>query len=55
LLKVYDQLNKVEKTYHCGMKTVGWKNYNGDNPYKEHYSNVNWEAGASYEKVQIRR
>jgi hypothetical protein len=44
LLKAYNQLIKVEMTYHCGMKTGGWKNYNGNNPYKEHYGDENWEA-----------
>jgi hypothetical protein len=44
LLKAYNKLIKVEMTYHHGMKTGGWKNYNGNNPYKEHYRDENWEA-----------
>jgi hypothetical protein len=43
-LKVYNQLIKVEMTYHHGIKTGGWKDYNGDNPYKERYCDANWEA-----------
>jgi hypothetical protein len=26
------------------MKTGKWKNYNGNNPYKDCYGNANWEA-----------
>ena len=41
-LKAYKKLMKVEMTYRRGMKTGGWKNFNGENPYEEHYGD-NWE------------
>jgi hypothetical protein len=25
------------------MKSCGWKDFNGDNPYKERYGDANWE------------
>jgi hypothetical protein len=42
-LKAYNQLVKVEMTYRRGMKGA-WKDFNGDNPYKERYGDANWEA-----------
>ena len=41
-LKTYKKLMKVEMTYHHGMKTGGWKNFNGENLYEECYGN-NWK------------
>ena len=33
---------KAELAYHHGSKNSGWAQFNGDNPYQEHYGN-NWE------------
>jgi hypothetical protein len=43
LLKTYKKLMKVEMTYHRGMKSGGWKNFNGENPYKERHGD-DWEV-----------
>jgi hypothetical protein len=42
-LKAYKKLVKVEMTYCHGMKSSGWKNFNGKNPYKACYGD-NWEV-----------
>jgi hypothetical protein len=43
-LKAYTQIVKIEMTYHRGMKGAGWKDFNGEHPYKERYGDENWEV-----------
>jgi hypothetical protein len=43
-LKAYNELVKIEMTYCRGMKGTGWKDFNGENPHKEHHGDENWEV-----------
>ena len=43
-IKAYKKLMEAEMTYRRGMKTRGWKDYNGKNPYLERYGEAEWEA-----------
>jgi hypothetical protein len=42
--KAYKILRHKELAYRRNMKSQGWKNYNGANPYRERYGNEHWEA-----------
>jgi hypothetical protein len=44
LLKKYKAHMQREMTYHQKMKSQGWKNYNGTNPYLERYGDKMWET-----------
>ena len=43
-IKVYNKLMRQEMSYRSKMKGMGWKDFNGENPYLERYGEENWEA-----------
>ena len=57
-IKAYKKLMQQEMAYRCKMTSQGWKNFNGDNPYEEHYRESKLgstiEECTSHEKVQVR-
>jgi hypothetical protein len=43
-IKAYKIQMQQEMTYHGKMKSQGWKNFDGANPYLEWYSEGNWKT-----------